>query len=241
MTRRILYTGLRAPEATDDVRLVHAPAIAVQYRKPDDEDGARGFLVRKPRLLFPSRHAVLGFAKWLSEVDELASVRGAESFAVGASTAAVARERLGLDPRTPDESTARGLTRLLDTLAARPALFVAGEDRRPEIPEWLADHPSPAREIHVYRTERLANDDLRREFHDDPQESIVFTSPSTVQGFLKSTDRSDLRDVASRLIAIGPTTADAIEAAQGTVNLTAPEPDAGRLLEALRAASPETA
>jgi len=236
MIPRILFTGLRVPhlEPADaaGVDLLHLPAIAIVPCTPEDENDAAAFLARRPRIVFPSRSAVEGLAAWLASRSgsEPAPLAGLECWAVGEATAAAVRESFGLEPRLPARGSAAGIVEELEKLDPRPVLLVAGESRRPEIPDWLARRAIEHLELRVYRTEVQASDALRQAFRDDPRDWIVFTSPTTVHGFLRSLHRRDLSGLVARLASIGPTTSAEIAALAGSVAYEAERPDAGLLV-----------
>jgi uroporphyrinogen-III synthase len=241
MTRQVLFTGIRLPRieaaTATGVEVRHTPTIRVGFHPPADPEGALGFLARRPRVVFPSRSAVEGFARWIRGLADPPSLEGLDVWAVGEATGSEVRSAFGVVPRLPGTASGAGVGEELARLPREPVMLVVGDRRRPELPDRLGALRIEHVEVRVYRTEIRDNPELRAAFRNEPGEWILFTSPSSVEGFVASVRLESLSPVRSRLASIGPTTSREIAARRGRVAFEAARPDAAVLLEeAVRAA-----
>ena len=69
----------------------------------------------------------------------------------------------------------------------------------------------------TYTTQILSDAKLTAKFMDDENNIIVCTSPSSVEGILKSLSLASLADLKTKLVSIGPTTSSAICEKDGSV------------------------
>lgn len=232
---QIIFTGLRAPRLDvsqlNGIPLYHHPTIRISYFAPSEFQPVGHLLTQKSYVVFLSRNGVIGLAEWVNAEGGVSlDLEQAVIWAVGAATAQQVEMTLGLQAVQPSEQNALGLSQTFSTLAKRPVVIFAAEEPRPEFPAWLVKNGWDFHQFPVYRTEILENADLNRRFNDNDAEYVVFTSPSTVKGFLQSLHRLDLKLLKSRWISIGPSTTSEIESAGGVVQWEAEEPEIHTLL-----------
>lgn len=162
--------------------------------------------------------------------------RGAPAFAVGPKTAEHLQE-VGLDPRGADAGDAAALVeQIIAAAPAGPLLFLCGNRRRDTLPNRLQEADLAFDELVVYKTRTRRNMTLPSA--QEPPESpwLVFFSPSGLEAIEQapSVDPEQLHD--SRIAAIGPTTAGALEEAGWSVEAVASEPSPEGLVGAILAA-----
>lgn len=218
---QIFYTGITAPSRSADVlagiELIHLPTIRVRYDPPATFDRLVFFLKQNPYLVFLSKNGVTAFRRWLREGNQTLGDSTITAWGVGRRTAELVRQELGLAARTPPVESAAGLMEAFQTLDQRPLILVCGHSSLPEFPTWLVQKGWTYLRIPVYRTDPVSNPQLKRRFTNREEETVFFTSPSTVEGFLGSVQAPDLKGIVARLASLGPTTSRAIRAREGTV------------------------
>jgi len=232
---QIIYTGLRAPdmllEPDNKVKLYHHPTIRVDYDIKLEPQKVQDVLSQDCYPVFLSRNGVVGLNAWMQSSQTELSFQGKPIWSVGKQTSNEIRSTLGVEAGEPLEQNAQGLIRLFKTIKPRPVVLFCAEDPRPDFPNWLKESGWSYKIFPVYRTLLVQNEDLAKRFDNSPNESIIFTSPSTVMGFIKSLNLTDLRGVKSRLISIGPSTSETISQFSGKLYEEASEPDIRQLLK----------
>lgn len=225
--KQIFYTGITAPSRSADIlagiELVHLPTIRVRYDPPAAFDRLVSYLNQNPYLVFLSKNGVTAFRRWLREGNQALENKTITTWAVGRRTAELLRQELGVAARTPPVESAAGLMEAFQTLDQRPLILVCGHNSLPEFPNWLVREGWTYLKVPVYRTEPVSNPQLKRRFTNRDEETVFFTSPSTVEGFLSSVQALDLKDIVARLASLGPTTSRAIRDREGTVFFEASE------------------
>lgn len=148
------------------------------------------------------------------------------AFVVGPRTAASARA-LGLRPEGADSGSADLLAdRIADRRFERPLLFLCSDRRRDVLPDRLASAGLPVEELCVYETH------LRTDVTFDPvPDWLVFFSPSGVEAVRQS---GALAPGVPRIAAIGPTTAEALAAADLPPEAVAEAPTPEAVARAIR-------
>ena len=182
-------------------------ALADALRQPD---AWGGLALTSPR----AASAVLGCGeRWPRPV-----------WAVGDATARLVRS-LAPDVRGTESGSATELaTRIARDGPTRPVLFPCSTRRRDALPTALADAGIPVHELAVYRTDLRPGPLLDRSPNLDRQpDAVAFFSPSGVEA--AAADAAF--PWASRLVAIGPTTAAALrQFGHDPVVAERPTPDA---------------
>ncbi len=233
-TPTILFTGLRAPRLDrsqlGDVALYHHPTIRISYFTPADFESVASRMQQQPYVVFLSRNGVIGLAEGANTAHVALKLDQSIIWAVGAATATQVEMTFNRPATQPIEQNAVGLTQTFATLAKRPVVLFTAEQPRPEFPAWLARNGWEFKQFPVYHTEILDNPDLKQRFANQDQEYVVFTSPSTVKGFLKSIGHNDLSGLQAHWISIGPSTSAEIESRDGRVHWEADSPEIQQLL-----------
>jgi uroporphyrinogen-III synthase len=181
--------------------------------------------------VFFSKNGVIGLDRWQKNEDLTFPFDRSTIWAVGRATAGMVWEKFKLPVVQPLEQNALGLLKAFKTIAKKPVVMFTARKSRPQFSEWLVKHHWDYLQVVVYTTQLKANKNLAEHFRNVPDEYVIFTSPSTVKGFLKSLGLPDLGNVASRLISIGPTTADEIRSLNGFVYEELVEPNLADYLE----------
>lgn len=237
MTETIYYTGSTRPklkpEHIKDVRFYHTPTIKIIFDHPESFDPVESHLAKSALIVFQSKNGVRGFHSWLENLGRFVQFESESIWVLGKSTAREVRTSFHQAVQQPDEQSAKGLIQAFRGLKKRPVLLITGQHPRPEFPTWLRKKGWDVLQIPVYKTETIENLELKRLFQNSNEEVVIFTSPSTVQGFLRSTCRDDLSGVVSILVSIGPTTSAEIESYYGKVSYEATEPDLSKLVSAV--------
>lgn len=198
--RRILHLGLEAPRPSSDEEIVHCPLIKISPRPIDR--AAFADLPSYTHLIFTSKSAVDIFC---SEITA-SSLAGKEIIAVGHATALRLLERGIRVTATALDERAEGIIELLEKmdLSAAFLFWPHSAQARPLLRDYFD------RSKLLYR-EALLYDTLPRQPDRLPDlasiDEISFTSPSTVDAFLKFYGRLP-KD--KSLKAIGPVTEDYI-------------------------------
>lgn len=146
---------------------------------------------------------------------------------VGRATATRAREwNLDVAFESPDPSAA-GLARALPVRSGQRVIAAVAELAGPELEETLRRRGVAVEVITAYRTTapEISTSDRRRVIDAD---LVLATSPSVVQRLHASIDPADLPP----MVAIGPTTAAAVEAAGLSLSGTAASPSTDALIDA---------
>ncbi len=233
-SHKIIYTGVRAPKIAPDKRvgigIFHHPTIRVKYETHFDPERVKQSFQKECYLVFLSRNGVVGLNAWMQSAAIDLDFSKKRIWAVGQQTAKEVEATLEVTAGEPLDQNANGLIRVFETLKPRPVVLFCAVEPRPAFPDWLISRGWQHEIFPVYHTVVVMNEDLAQRFSNTPNESIILTSPSTVQGFVQSIKMKDLRALRARLISIGPSTSKAIKAYAGAVYMEAEEPDIDRLL-----------
>lgn len=177
--------------------------------------------VRESAVAFTSARSVSLFCDAVGAAD----VRGLEVFAGGPATAAAAEER-GMIVRAPlAGSGGAALARhIVSAGVTKAVLFPCAEERHPDFESVLGEHGIEVVAVPLYRTEPRSDAAL------PPLDDaiVVFTSPSSVRGFARRSA------AAAKHVAIGASTAAAMEAESVRCDAVAAEPTAVALIQSCR-------
>ncbi len=179
-----------------------------------------------------SPRAATALARVFSNHEVLARAwEGGLAYVVGPKTAELLRS-LGLRPRGAKTGSAEALAgQIIDDVPEAPLLFLSGNRRRETLPTALRTAEVPFEELVVYETHTRSDLDLLPKAEGTPW--LVFFSPSGLDA-VNQTESADVQNY--RLAAIGPTTAEALEAEGHVVEAVAEEPSPEGLVAALEAA-----
>jgi len=192
---RSLYTGLNPP----DSEVVHCPFIRIVPHPPQTEMYER--LPHITHLIFTSKTSVDLFFRYLPKTCDLDHKT---FFAVGRVTKSYLEKHGIKEVMSPRAETAEGLVELIDScnLSKPKFLWPHSALSRPVI----SDSCTPLFEYILYDTISIIPDPLPNL---DNFDEIIFTSPSTVEGFVKAYGSLPKDKV---LTPIGPITAKALDA-----------------------------
>ena len=230
-TVKIIHTGLRMPTIEDKrAHVIHSPTIKVKYRKIEILDAVKRIMGKECYVVFLSQTGVRGLHEYLSRQRESLYWDHSQLWAVGDRTAETIRELLKQNVRVPERQDAKGLIGCFRTLPKKPVVLFTGEMTRPEFPDWLQQRGWASLIVPVYQTEIHKNPNISGYLQDGEIKGIIFTSPTTVQGFLTSTNYANLSEVKIPLFSIGATTSAEIRSHQGWVAHEAKTPDVNLLI-----------
>ncbi len=194
---------------------VNRAALRAALRQPD---AYGGLVLTSPRAAEALARAGRLPASWTTR----------PAFAVGPRTADAARA-LGLRTEGEEAGAADALAERITRQAFEaPLLFLCGDRRRDDLPQRLRAAGTPFYELCVYRTH------LRRDLDFGALGAlawVVFFSPSGVEAARQAAGPAL---EAARKAAIGPTTAEALQAAGWTAAAVAAAPTPEALAAALR-------
>ena len=168
---------------------------------------------------FTSARAVALFCEAVQGIE----LQGLPVFVGGPATAAAAEQHGMKVSASSEGSGGASLAQhiLVEGVPAGGVLFPCALDRHPELEAVLAAQRVAVTAVPLYRTEPLA--DARLPAVDNPM--IVFTSPSAVRAFVA------LPPISATHVAIGPSTAAAMDSAAVRCDATASEPTATALMK----------
>lgn len=228
MTWDIYYTGLQVPEHIDnhgvDMRIHHTATIEIAFAPLKNVRQVNTYLQKESIIIFLSKNGVNGFHYGLDEQGITLDNCSVDFMAVGEETSKAIEEKFLQPAQIPEIQKALGLIQMLKTIPKKPVILITAEETRPELPKWLDEEGWDYCHIMVYSTMLKQNDHFKEIFKNTQNEVIIFTSPSTVLGFLKSINMTNLKSIISRLVSIGSTTTRSIEEHFGTVFLESSRP-----------------
>lgn len=155
--------------------------------------------------------------------------------AVGTATA-TALERAGLAVAfRPSEARGAVLGEELPIEPGERVLLLRSDIARPELPGALRRRGALVDEVAVYRTLPRSEPapEIRRALEDAEIDAIVLTSPSSARGLVAACGSEPAVYARARIVAIGPTTAEAVRELGLGVATEAAEPSDAGLVEAL--------
>lgn len=237
MTPTLYHTGATRPKVksqqSDSIRLCHVPTIRINYLSPGSFRVLEGYLGRNPFVVFLSKHGVTGFHRWLNAAGKGVQLRSRLTWAVGRATRRTVLASFGASCRHPGEQSASGLIHAFKRLGRRPVVLISGKQSRPEFSAWLRQNGWDFLQIATYDTEEVKNSQLLHRFQNSREEYVLFTSPSTVRGFLKTFGWLDLKHIQSHLVSIGSTTTAEIRRYHGRVFYEAEQPSVPEVVRRL--------
>ena len=165
-----------------------------------------------------SKNAVSGLKKWLKKYNLSADVFGNTPFwTVGEQTHQNLLDELGIESWHPELMTGEGIIQSLIEKDQNRILLISAHEPQQNFIDGLRIAGIHFFHFPTYTTQILSDAKLTAEFIDDENNFIVCTSPSTVDGILKSLSLTHLADLKTKLVSIGPTTSSAIREREGFV------------------------
>ena len=200
---RSLYTGLTPPNS----KVTHCPFIRIAPRPVHDPDVIQMFRIIREvtHLVFTSKTTVRVFFDYLPQDCDISSIT---IFAVGSVTKSHLESQGVNDILTPQEQTAEGLIDLIHATELKSPKFLWPHSARWRrvCSDYFQQQQIPYSECGLYDIVAVKPDPLPNL---DDFDEIIFSSPSTVEGFLEAykTLPSD-----KRLTPIGSITANVLNA-----------------------------
>ena len=237
MTWDIYFTGLHVPEPIEhnnvDMRIHHTETIKITYVPSENFHQVNTYLQKEPIIIFLSKNSVNGFHYGLETQGITLDNYSVDFMAVGEETSEAVEEKFLQPAQIPEIQNAFGLIQALQSIQKKPVMLITAEETRPELPNWLDEEGWDYCHLAVYSTTLKQNHHLQKIFKNTQNEIIIFTSPSTVLGFLKSINAANFKSINSRLVSIGSTTTRSIEEQFGSVFLESSRPKLATLTKEL--------
>lgn len=203
--KRILYLGLELPPSLKGKNVVHCPLIRIAPVPHDSPDVADAFsrMNDYTHLLFTSGTAAEIFFSHATHYGINAeSLANKEIIAVGKRTAEKAASFIPQKAKVAEQETAEGVCALLGRMDLDQAylFWPRSSLSRPVIGNWLEQHRIRHASYRFYDTLPII---LPSPPPLDQFDEIIFTSPSTIEAFLKN---YPLLPTAVKMTCIGPVT-----------------------------------
>ena len=218
----IYHTGLTPPPPCHiaGYEVCHFSVLNVEYEYSNAPQDIIDILLMDPIVLMMSKNAVIGLHKWLLhfglESDFFAEV---DFCTVGERTHGCLKEILGIESFYPDQTTGKGVILALQKQNYSNILLISGQKPRQEFIEDLSSAGINFFHFPVYKIYVCESNKLSAHFKDHESNYLIITSPSAVEGILRSLSLLDLSRLKNRIISIGPTTSAAICQGGGEVFL----------------------
>ena len=222
MKSEIYHTGLTPPRSVkiDGFEIFHYPVLKVDYESNNVPQDIRDILQLDPIVLMMSKNAVLGLQQWISHFDlESDFFSDTKIWTVGDRTHACLKDILGIQSYYPNEMTGKGVTKALHKQNHFRVLLISGYTLRQEFIDGLSLVGVNFFHFPVYKTTCVESIEFSTHFKNAESNYLIITSPSGVDGILKSLSLSDLSKMKNQIISIGPTTSAAIRQKCGDVFL----------------------
>lgn len=227
--KTIFYTGLHNPgfDLPEDWTFHHIPTITIEYPEIS-ADLLPDWISEQHYLVFLSRNGICGFEKIAANYP----FGQAEIWCVGEKTAAEFEQSFHTQSKTPLPESALGLIEAFKHLEKHPVHLITAEEPRREFMDWLTESGWVWQRTTVYRT--VFKMDVRwKSLTGGTGDYLVFTSPSTVKGYVLNDAQPNFNFEAMSVIAIGSTTASAIQELLDLIPQTAPQPHVEEILNGI--------
>lgn len=193
---------------------LYCPSIA--FTKNLSSEQVKKYLSDIPSydwILFSSSNGVKFFIDSLQEVGgNISLLKNIKIAAVGQKTAATAKTYDLSVSFIPSIFTAEDLAKELPHIQGKNILLPRSTIGNPELKTQLEVKGATVTDMPVYKTEHLKKEmtQLRKLLQKNQILCLTFTSPSTIEGFLKNTNKTILSAVLSLpVVSIGPITTKA--------------------------------
>ena len=216
----IYHTGLTPPPpvhiAGYEVR--YFSVLKVEYESSNAPQDISDILLMDPIVLMMSKNAVIGLHKWLLHFGlESNFFADANFWTVGERTHGCLKKIMGIESFYPDEMTGKGVILALQKQNYSSILLISGHNPRQEFIEGLSLAGINFFHFPVYNIFISDSIELSAHFKDNESNYLIITSPSAVEGILRSLSLLDLSRLKNRIISIGPTTSAEIRQNGGDV------------------------
>lgn len=216
----IYHTGITPPPEinSNQFEVVHTPTIAVDFKNHHIPQDITEFLKSNPVVVIMSKNAVSGIKKWLEKYNLAMEFFGETQFwTVGERTHEDLQNELGVESWHPDLMTGEGIIQSLVEKHHSRLLLISADEPRESFIEGLNSAEIHYFHFPVYATRILNNTEFATQFTNNENNFLVCTSPSTLDGIMKSLSITSLADLKAKLVSIGPTTSSAIRERKGVV------------------------
>jgi uroporphyrinogen-III synthase len=216
----IFHTGLIPPPEIkyNHFEILHTPTIMVEFNHHHIPQDIVECLKSNPVAIIMSKNAVSGLKKWLKKYNLSVDVfENTPFWTVGEQTHQNLLDELGIESWHPELMTGEGIIQSLIEKDQNRILLISAHEPQQNFIDGLRTAGIHFFHFPTYTTQILSDAKLTAEFIDDENNFIVCTSPSTVDGILKSLSLTHLADLKTKLISIGPTTSSAIREREGFV------------------------
>ena len=221
MSWKIFYTGFKMPvyQNSDPEQFIvkHTPTIKIEHLFPKNVKDIKNNLNEIFYLVFLSQNGVKAFFNVVEEMNIHFPRLKIEMWAVGAQTAALVDKLFSYKVKVPEEQNAAGLIKAFSRIERHKVLLVTGENPRPEFITWLTEKDWKFQHLKLYRQSIVPNKIIPTELSNSENELVIFSSPSTVNGFLSSIGANNLKGMNSRFISFGPSTTSHILSKKGKI------------------------
>jgi len=215
----IFHLGLTQPPfyQKENIKVIHTPVIRVEYCHHHSVNDIKKTLVANPIIILMSKSAVNGLYKWmLSYGIEKDFFKSHIFWSIGENTKKYLQSKIGINSICPEKTTNDGLLIKLKSKNIRKIILIGNQSIQKIIKEKLCLMNITCFHFIVYKNLLNIDLDLINTFDDNNSSYVVFTSPSTVTGFLENLSL-DLSRSKIKIISIGPTTTKTIIKYGGTV------------------------
>ena len=216
----IYHTGLTPPPEIqyNDFEILHTPTIMVEYNHHHIPQDIVECLKSNPVAVIMSKNAVSGLKKWLKKYNLSVDVfENTPFWTVGEQTHQNFLDELEIESWHPELMTGEGIIQSLIEKDQNRILLISAHEPQQNFIDGLRTAGIHFFHFPTYTTQILSDAKLTAEFIDDENNFMVCTSPSTVDGILKSLSLTHLADLKTKLTSIGPTTSSAICERGGSV------------------------
>ena len=216
----IYHTGITLPPEihTHQFEILHTPTITVEFKNHHILQDITEFLKSNPVAVIMSKNAVSGLKKWLEKYNLSMDVFGDTLFwTVGERTHQHLLDELGVKSWPPKLMTGEGIIQSLVEKNQSRILLISTHEPRQSFIDGLTSAGIHFFHFPVYASRILRNADFTTQFIDHENNFLVCTSPSTIDGIMKSLSITSLVDLKTKLMSIGPTTSSAIREREGVV------------------------
>ena len=218
----IYHTGLTPPPSVHiaGYEVCDFSVLKVEYESSNASQDISDILLMDPIVLMMSKNAVTGLHKWLLHFGLKSDFfADADFWTVGERTHGCLKKILGIESFYPNEMTGKGVILALQKQKYSSILLISGQDPRQVFIDGLSSAGINFFHFPVYKIYISESIELSAHFKDNESNYLIITSPSAVDGILRSLSLLDLSRLKSRIISIGPTTSAAIRKNGGYVFL----------------------
>jgi uroporphyrinogen III methyltransferase/synthase len=234
---------LAAPLEALGAQILEVPCIAIAPpERTDAMDGAIGSLERFDTVVFSSAHGVEHFLARLEALGRDArALAGVRLAVIGSATGAALRKAYLLPDVVPPEFHSEALVQVLlrEGIEGKRFLLVRPQEGREVLQQELEKRGAKVEVAIAYRTVRPAADvsEVRARAAEGRLAAVAFASPSAVRNFAAHFEEGEAVRLlrATCVAAIGPVTAQAVEALGVRVAVQPAQSTAEALAQALAA------